>query len=759
MGEGQHDQQENDGIQNTCSSWLGLLLNTTKLPWRIGDRYAARHVEGVPVDDQGFAVDLLYIDRRKPPRFNHGNLLACVASYRDIICSLGHTIGGVLLVIGEMLRIFCACDRPDFLADSRGAISVRKSIWLLVIAALQSPPVRGARELQVISASEPQNRRPVAAASLDESMAVVANRRGGTLSVLDVKRWVVKTEFDLAGKPTDLAMHGRNLLVTDANAGRLLSLKVDRSSAEVLWKLPVPPHPVSVRVSPDGTWCSVCSLWSRRVTFVRLSSRPEESPQVIATVELPFAPREQLILRRPSQLLVADAFGGRLAVIDIASHKLRATFSLPGHNIRGLVSSPDGKQVIVTHQLLDEHAPPRRSEIIWGVMMSDAMRVIPRENFLDPKADVLNGARFVMIGNGTRGAGDPGAIVPRSDGRLAVALAGTSEVAIVSPDGFKSTRIPVQRRPVAMIPIGENSLLVVNELSDSVSRIDLKVEPAEGSTKSARAKSERPSSSNEYASRRYKNDKAKDKTYGRDPAYNRAAGESLDLSVEVKHLSLGTTPKPGAAERGEAHFFNARLSRGGWYSCHSCHTDGHSSGGLADTLGDGGEGAPKRILSLLGVADTGPFAWKGNKKRLDIQVHQSLQLTMRGRQLAKPEINDVVEFLKTLKPPPPFKPAESAADQKTIDEGRKLFKSLDCASCHESKTLTSPDTYDVGLTDALGTKRFNPPSLRGVGHRPKLFHDGRATSIEQVIRKYKHQLPRPLSDQKERLLVRYLESL
>ena len=39
-----------------------------------------------------------------------------------------------------------------------------------------------------------------------------------------------------------------------------------------------------------------------------------------------------------------------------------------------------------------------------------------------------------------------------------------------------------------------------------------------------------------------------------------------------------------------------------WYSCHSCHTDGHTTGEIGgNTLGDGHYGAPKRIMTLLGV--------------------------------------------------------------------------------------------------------------------------------------------------------------
>ena len=238
--------------------------------------------------------------------------------------------------------------------------------------------------------------------------------------------------------------------------------------------------------------------------------------------------------------------------------------------------------------------------------------------------------------------------------------------------------------------------------------------------------------------------------------YNYGSG---DVRITSREIKLGYSPQPGPAERGEVHFFDARLSAGSWYSCHSCHTDGHTSGELADTLGDGREGAPKRILSLLGVAETGPWSWLGTKPRLYDQVHRSLQSTMLGRQLKRSEIEDLVAYLTTLKPPPPLEPPVTDEDRALVAEGRALFESLNCTSCHEGRVLTSGDAYDVGLTDEFGVREFNPPSLRGVGHRHRLFHDNRAASLEQVVRGHKHQLPRPLTGDQQQALIRYLKSL
>ena len=68
------------------------------------------------------------------------------------------------------------------------------------------------------------------------------------------------------------------------------------------------------------------------------------------TLDLPFPPRKQLLIRNDSKLIVADAFGGRLAVVEVASGKVESVRALPAHNIRGLAQSPDGMKLFLAHQ-------------------------------------------------------------------------------------------------------------------------------------------------------------------------------------------------------------------------------------------------------------------------------------------------------------------------------------------------------------------------------------------------------------------------
>jgi len=114
-----------------------------------------------------------------------------------------------------------------------------------------------------------------------------------------------------------------------------------------------------------------------------------------------------------------------------------------------------------------------------------------------------------------------------------------------------------------------------------------------------------------------------------------------------------------------------------------------------------------------------------------------------------------VAFLGGLQQPAPGHAATTRQQQQSVDRGRQLFTSLDCQRCHTPPLYTSPDSYDVGL----GRLKTNPPSLRGVAQRRRLFHDNRAKSIDEVLRRFQHQLPRKISREEQRDLVRFLQSL
>jgi mono/diheme cytochrome c family protein len=614
-------------------------------------------------------------------------------------------------------------------------------------------------------------RRPMAIAKLDHSTAVVANRCG-TLSVVDLNDWAVVSEYHLGGRLTDLATVNGLLLVTDAESSRLSLINISRQSAQVLYEVPVPTYPVTVQVTPDGASCTVASRWARKLTFVSL-----DRLAITETIDLDFCPGEQLHVPSDSRMLLADAFTGRLAVVNTSTHKVEHVHDFGAHNVRGLALSDAGQTLVVSHQILNDAALPRRSDIVWGVMISNLLRTAKLDSVLDGKSGAMYGGLTMTVGYAGQGAGDPDSLFVDEAGRAVIALAGVNEVSIGVPGSRAFQRIGVGTRPIDLLPLSEGRFVVVNELSDSLTLVDMTKEAAttlaaqsemsaeksiarKSVSKTPAAKSDR--SSPPYDDE-YEDADSYDSKYGDKSAYDvtaRAYGSTYQSSeIYTSHLSLGPTPDLGPVERGERLFFSARLSHASWFSCHSCHVDGHTNGGRSDTFGDDTEGAPKRVLSLLGVGETGPWGWNGQKTTLPKQIHQSAASTMRGKGVSDKSASDLAAFLKTLPPPPPFEPATTSADRALVKDGRRLFESLSCTDCHTGTTLTSADVYDVGLVDERGLRKFNPPTLRGVGYRENLFHDKRASSLEEVFTRFDHKLDRKLSDTELNLLLRYLRSL
>jgi len=525
-----------------------------------------------------------------------------------------------------------------------------------------------------------------------------ANQRSGTISVIDTDSLKSIGDVAVGRKLADITLtpDGKHLLAVDEDAHELIVLARRESALSVVRRVPVPPGAVCVRVSADGARCFVTSVWQRRLADVDLATyRVQRS-------DLPLAPRLMLQFPESDKLLVADAFGGQLALFDSKRRTVESLRQLPAHNIRGLALSPDRKHVLVAHQVLHRLGETTRDNVHWGNVITNNLRVLQLDRVLDARADLLDGSRLHQLGEAGRGSGDPAGVVAAVDSSLAVTLSGVGQIA-VGPDRLGNwDLVKVGSRPHAMVASADGRLVyVANTFSDSISVVD------------------------------------------------------VQARFVQPEISLGTQPSLSARERGERLFYDARLSHDGWMSCHSCHTDGHSNRLLSDTLGDGSFGAPKRVLSLLGVKDTAPYAWNGGIADLESQIRKSVATTMHGPKLSDQQVADLAAYLRALAPPP--SPEKHTAEQ--IGRGRIVYEKQRCATCHAPPTYTSEGTYDVDLKDETGNRHFNPPSLRGLAHGGPFFHDGRAATLEEVFTKYGHQLKGELPAEQLRDLLAFLRSL
>ncbi len=599
------------------------------------------------------------------------------------------------------------------------AFALTRRLVVLALAAMpiSAPPTSSGGEPASSRLGWSRIRRPVALVlSQDGGRLFAANGRSGSLSVLDTRRTRVIAEHDVGLALADLAARGdgRHLLAVDGTAGELILLAVEEPSVRVVQRLTISPDPVRVLPSVDGSSCVVASRWSRRLTFVELvPGRGGAGGEPAAVrlrfaraLDLPFCPRNLAWVHGGTVLVVADAFGGRLAVVDPRGGSLKSLRSLPVHNIRGLAATPDGQTLVLAYQVLNGTEGPLREAIHWGMLISNQLRVIRVDHLLaaGPDCELLARSRPIPLGGEGDGAGDPAEVILLPDRGFAVALAGVGEIAIQSWSGGPIFRTTVGRRPTAMVPGPDGTtVFVADTLDDTISVV------------------------------------------------------GLPTGIRRTAVPLGPSPSPGPTDRGERMFYDARLSHDGWLSCHSCHSDGHTNGRLSDTLGDGSYGAPKRVPSLLGVATTGPWSWMGTVPHLEDQVRKSILTTLNGPAPTDADVGALTAYLRSLAPPPPAAQARrpSAA---ILAHGREVFD-RECTTCHPPPHYTSRGRYDVGLTDEVGNRRFNPPSLRGVGQRERLLHDARATSLEDLLRHHHHPPGAALTDRELVDLIAFLRTL
>ena len=549
-------------------------------------------------------------------------------------------------------------------------------------------------------------RRPMTLAKAS-GVIFVGNRDSGSVQVIDTDSNRIIEELQIGKSIVALcAIDEERLLAADAQGNEVhLIRKSGESGSSDGWSLRssimIPGEPSAVVFDGKSGIGYVASKWSRTLTLFSVDAHDVVHRE--NAIALPFQPGRLHLLSGKKRLVVTGAFDAGIVEMELGTQELSNTKRIGGHNLGKPALDEQRGELLFPFQAMSPIAQATFNDIHWGNLISNQVHVIPLERSIAKSYDV-------QLGKPGRGAGDPSCIVALSADLFAVLIAGRNEVQFWrrGPDGGVGesiATIPVGSRPLDAI-INQRMLYVANQLSDTISVIDIEAQKVV---------------------------------------------EEIRLGDSDYQLSL--------AQRGEQLFFDSRLSLEGWMSCHSCHTDGHSNGQLNDNLSDGGFGSPKRVLSLLGVNETQPWTWTGRVTSLREQVVNSVTKTMQGELPSDEEVDAITAYMASLPPPPKLSGRGTPETVQSSENGSQVFDQLNCDRCHVPPTYTTPELFDVGLSDAEGNSKFNPPSLRGVAQRRAYFHDGRAATLEEVFTVHQHQLATPLAESELKSLLGFLRGL
>ena len=354
-------------------------------------------------------------------------------------------------------------------------------LWLAVLPGRLGYCGDGTTKRTDAKAPTARIRRPSALVLVDgDRRLLVANRQSGSISVIDPATRGVLAEHSVGRGLADIVAlpDDRHVLAVDQAGHEILLLNAHADAIDVVARVPVSPDPVRVVVSRDGSSCVVASRWSRRLTFLELTRRqsPANEPalKTIAALDLPFSPREVAASPDGCKLIVADTFGGKLALVDWRNRSLESVRSLPAHNIRGLALATDGRSLLVAHQVLSPLARSTFDDLHWGLLISNHLRVLRLDAVLKAKADLLNDSRLFELGDVGNGAADPTRLAVDSRGHLIVALGGVNEAAITPGPGQPLRRVAVGRRPLALTVSRDGKLVyIANSLDDTISVVEI----------------------------------------------------------------------------------------------------------------------------------------------------------------------------------------------------------------------------------------------------------------------------------------------
>jgi YVTN family beta-propeller protein len=546
------------------------------------------------------------------------------------------------------------------------------------------------------------HRSPIALAlSADGTRLLTANQTAGTVSLIDTRAARLLDEVKTGDKPSGVALSkdGHRGAVTHWYGYDLGVLEIKGDKIDVAGRVEVGPEPRGVAMTADGSTAYVAIGVTNEVARVDLNAR-----KVTARLPVGREPRGIALTPDESRLLVSNARSQNASLIDVKNWKVQTTILIDGDNLRQVAVSVDGKTGYIAN-MRNRGFATTRNNIDLGWVLGQRLTRVPLDGSVSYETLSLDT-------QGKAVSDAHGVAVSRDDKFVAVSCGGTHEVMIfrtdlkrlpwrsngsrdlIAPELLKKDgrqrRVDLGGRPteLAFAPDGK-SLYVANYLADAIQIVD------------------------------------------------------ADSAQLVKTIPLGGPKELSLVRRGEVLFHEAERSHNQWYSCNTCHSEGHTSGLDFDTLNDGRQDlsmahlrSRKKVPSLRRVTKTKPWTWHGWQTSLDDSMIESFTKSMQGTKPKPEEVKALVAYLDTLDYPRNPHLAPDGSLTPAAQRGQDVYRSAKaaCNTCHGGPEFTDGKIHEVGLEERDDAYRgYNPPSLRGVYDKDPYLHDGRAKTLRDVL--------------------------
>ncbi len=583
--------------------------------------------------------------------------------------------------------------------------------------------------------------------------------------------------------PNAIGLYGGELAVVN-NEGRNLLL-VQPGSGDVTASIPLPDKPNGLLLDGDTAYISmggplgtvaVADLKSKKITRLlevghtpqtpvkrgKLLYVPNRFNNNIFVMDLESGKQKAVIPARrevssiavsedgktlwAANLLPAGPSDGDFTAAELTRWQEGKTTHYPLDNgaqsVRGLALSPDGRHLVLSHLLSRYQVPTTQLDRGW--MNTNAITIVDTQN---PES-----RDCILLDDVDSGAANPWAVAFTPNGKkLIVSHAGSHELSIID--------FPALLEKIKSGKARNAHLNKLSFLSGLRTRVKL---PLNGPRCLA------TDGSTVYAAGYFSDD---------------IAALPLTGAPLPRRIPLVQEANQPLERLGERYFNDASLCFQSWQSCVSCHPDARVDALNWDLLNDG-QGNPKNTRTMFLAHRTSPVMTLGIRKDAETAVRAGFHHIQFID--PAPEHTEAVDaYLKNMKMvSSPFldygklsKPQEKGdciqchapelkrgSLTKSAQRGKKLFKSQGCIECHPHPWFTTKQLCDTGTLKGLDEgKKVVVPSLAEIWRTAPYMHDGRTTSLKEVITLHNKDdkrgktstlTPRELED-----LVNYLKSL
>lgn len=524
--------------------------------------------------------------------------------------------------------------------------------------------------------------------------------------------------WELDEVPTGVTATADNIYVTvageDKNGVYILS-----ASSDAKEYIPTGSGACYPLVDEQSNKLYVCNQFSTTITEIDLTTR-KVSREARALRE----PKSAVIDAKRKYLLVANFLPRQRADVDTVSacvsvidlNRFQKVTDIPlanGSNaLRGVAVSPDGRYLLVTHNLGRFQVPT--SQLQQGWMNTSAMSVVNLDN--------LRFEGTVLLDEPERGAAGIWD-VKSTENKVVITHSGTHDISIIDYPAFirKFEAYPQKdalaydlrfmydvRRRVAIEGNGPRSLL----LKDQMAVV---------------------------------------------PTYFSDTLNMVNLNtLHVNTVALVNNRTESRIQRGEKYFNDADFCFQNWQSCNGCHPgDGRTDGMNWDLMNDG-IGNPKNCKSMLFSHVTPPNMISGIRASANVAVRAGFT-HIQFSDIPEDFAACVDEYLMNLKPVPSPYLVNGELSEKA-QRGRKIFEKLKCDECHSGPYYTDMKMYRIG-EDIEFENGWDTPTLREVWRTAPYLFDGRAATMKDVFSEHKHGIEKKVSDKEIDELVEYVNSL